>query len=104
MILIKFWLHISAEEQLRRFKRREKDPLKGWKLTDEDRRNRAKRGEYLEAVEDMVARTDQPQAPWNLIEAESKRYARVRVLEIVVERIEAGMRLHGSEPPPPIDA
>ncbi len=102
-ILIKFWMHISAEEQLKRFKRREKDPLKSWKLTDEDWRNREKRGEYVEAVEDMIARTDQPQAPWDLIEGESKRHARVRVLEVVIERIEAGMRLHGSEPPPPIE-
>ena len=90
MILVKFWLHISDEEQLKRFKRREKDPLKAWKLTDEDWRNREKRGEYEEAVEDMLARTDQPYAPWNLIEGDSKRYARVKVIETVIERIEAG--------------
>src|SRR3954463_10493171 len=65
-ILVKFWMHISDEEQLKRFKRREKDPLKSWKLTDEDWRNRDKRDQYLEAVEDMVARTDHPHAPWHL--------------------------------------
>jgi len=101
-IAIKFWLHISDEEQLRRFKRRQKDPLKSWKLTDEDWRNREKRDQYVEAVEDMVARTDQPQAPWHLVPADSKRYARVKVLETVIERIEAGMRQWGFEPPPPL--
>ena len=69
MILIKLWMHISDEEQLKRFKRREKDPLKQWKLTDEDWRNREKRPDYEEAVEDMLARTDQePHARWHVIE------------------------------------
>jgi AMP-polyphosphate phosphotransferase len=99
MIVVKLWLHISADEQLRRFKRREKDPLKAWKLTDEDWRNRDRRSEYTEAVEDMLARTDQPSAPWHLVEADSKRYARVRVLDTVIERIEGGMRDWGMEPP-----
>jgi AMP-polyphosphate phosphotransferase len=101
MILIKLWLHISADEQRRRFRRREKDPLKAWKLSDEDWRNREKRFEYSEAIEDMIARTDHPHAPWRLIEAESKRYARVRVLDTVIERIERGMRDWGLEPPQP---
>jgi polyphosphate kinase 2 (PPK2 family) len=100
-ILIKFWLHISDEEQLKRFQRREKDPLKAWKLTDEDWRNRDKRDQYDEAVEDMVARTDQPYAPWHLIPADSKRYARVKVVETVIEEIESGMRKWGFDPPPP---
>jgi polyphosphate kinase 2 (PPK2 family) len=101
-ILIKFWLHISDEEQLKRFKRREKDPLKLWKLTDDDWRNRGRREEYSEAVEDMVARTDQPNAPWHLVEADSKRYARVKVVETVNERIEQGMRDWGATVPPPL--
>jgi len=100
--VVKFWLHISDAEQLRRFKRRAKDPLKAWKLTDEDWRNREKREQYVEAVEDMVARTDQPHAPWHLVPADSKRYARVTVLDTVIERIEAGMRKWGFEPPPPL--
>ena len=100
MILVKLWMHISDSEQLKRFKAREKDPLKGWKLTDEDWRNREKRGAYLEAVEDMLSRTDQPRAPWSLIEGDSKRYARVKVIETVIERIEQGMREWGVEPPP----
>ena len=101
MVLVKFWLHISEEEQLRRFERRRDDPLKAWKLTEEDWRNREKRGAYEEAVEDMLARTDQPHAPWHLIPANSKRYARVAVLDTVIDRIEAGMRQWGVEPPPP---
>jgi len=104
MILIKFWLHVSADEQLKRFKRREKDPLKTWKLTDEDWRNREKAVEYHEAVEDMFARTSvEPHATWHVIPAESKRYARVAVIETVIEEIEAGMRRHGMEPPAPIE-
>jgi polyphosphate kinase 2 (PPK2 family) len=104
MILIKFWLHISADEQLKRFKSREKDPLKAWKLTDEDWRNREKRDQYKQAVEDMVARTSvEPHAPWHLIPAESKRYARVAVIDTVNREIEEGMRRHGMKPPPPLD-
>jgi polyphosphate kinase 2 (PPK2 family) len=104
MILIKFWMHISGDEQLKRFKRREKDPLKTWKLTDEDWRNREKRDEYKEAIEEMVSRTSiEPHATWHLIPAESKRYARVAVIDTVIDEIEAGMRRHGIEPPEPIE-
>src|SRR3954453_9001719 len=104
MILVKFWMHISDEEQLKRFKKREKDPLKAWKLTDEDWRNREKRPQYDQAVEDMVARTSiEPHAAWHLIPADSKRYARVAVIDTVIEEIEAGMRRHGMEPPEPIE-
>lgn len=100
-ILVKFWLHISAEEQLKRFEARARNPLKSWKLTEEDWRNREKHTAYREAVEDMVARTDRPEARWHLVPAESKRYARVRVTRTVIEEIEAGMRRWGQEPPPP---
>ena len=99
MVLVKLWLHLSGKEQKKRFEKREKTPLKAWKLTDEDWRNREKRDEYKVAIEDMVARTDTPNAPWFVVEAESKRYARVRVVEIVIEQIEAGMRAVGIEPP-----
>jgi AMP-polyphosphate phosphotransferase len=105
MILIKFWLHISPEEQLKRFKQREKDPLKAWKLTDEDWRNRDKRDAYDAAVEDMVARTSiEPHAVWQLIPADSKHYARVAVIETVIAEIEEGMRRHGIDPPEPIES
>lgn len=103
MVLVKIWLQISDAEQLRRFERRQKDPLKAWKLTDEDWRNREKRDQYTEALEDMLARTDQPEAPWHLVAAESKRYARVEVVRTVIERIEQGMRAAGIEPPPSLD-
>jgi polyphosphate kinase 2 (PPK2 family) len=100
-IVVKLWLHISAEEQLKRFEGRAADPLKSWKLTEEDWDNRSRRAEYLEAVEDMLARTDQPQARWHVVAAESKRYARVEVIRQVSREIEAGMRRWGQEPPPP---
>jgi polyphosphate kinase 2 (PPK2 family) len=100
MIIVKLWLHLSDEEQLRRFKRREKDPLKGWKLTDEDWRNREKRKDYERAVEDMLERTDHDKAPWTIVEGDSKRYARVKVLESVVQAVEAGMSRRGFSVPP----
>ena len=99
MVVIKFWLHISEEEQLHRFEKRRDDPLKSWKLTPDDWDNRRKRPAYVEAVEEMLKRTDHEAAPWELIEAESKRYARVRVMETVIARVEAGMRAAGIEPP-----
>lgn len=99
MILVKFWLHISEEEQLRRFERRRSDPLKQWKLTDEDWRNREKRELYSRAVEDMVARTSHEHGRWHLVEGDSKRHARVKVVETVVQEMEAGMRGRGIEPP-----
>jgi polyphosphate kinase 2 (PPK2 family) len=98
-VLIKFFLHISEDEQLRRFEARRDDPLKSWKLTPDDWENRSKRPQYLEAIEEMLERTDHKAAPWQPVEAESKRYARVRVMEIVIERIERGMRAAGLEPP-----
>jgi polyphosphate kinase 2 (PPK2 family) len=101
MILVKFWLHTSAEEQLKRFEARANDPLKSWKLTDEDWRNREKRHAYARAVEDMLERTDHELARWQLVEADSKRYARVKVLETVIAEIEDGMRERGFAPPDP---
>ena len=97
-ILIKFWMHISDEEQLRRFERRQRKPLKRWKLTDEDWRNREKRPAYEEAVEEMFERTDHPDAPWTIVPGDSKRFARVFVAETVNAQIEAGMRARGFEP------
>jgi polyphosphate kinase 2 (PPK2 family) len=98
MVLVKLFLHISSKEQLKRFRAREADPLKRWKLTDEDWRNRKHRRAYLAATEDMFEFTDTPSARWGVIAAESKHYARVAVVQTVIERIEAGMRVHGIEP------
>jgi len=100
MILIKLWMHISDDEQLQRFRRREHDPLKAWKLTDEDLRNRERRPQYEAAVEDMLARTDHPAAPWHVVPGESKRYARVDVVETVCRAIEDGMTEQGFAVPP----
>jgi len=101
MILVKFFLHLSDKEQLDRFQAREKDPLKSWKLTEEDWRNRKKRKQYTGAVEDMLDRTDTAWAPWYLIEGDQKKWARVKVVETVNAALEAGMRAHGIDPPPP---
>jgi AMP-polyphosphate phosphotransferase len=97
-IFVKFWLHISAEEQLKRFERRERKPLKRWKLTEEDWHNRRQRDEYMQAVEDMLERTDHVHGRWQLVEADSKRFARVKVIETTIREIEAGMRERGFEP------
>lgn len=91
VIVVKFWLQVSPEEQLRRFESRRDDPLRRWKLTDEDWRNRDKIDLYNAAVEDMFKRTDHDLAPWHLVSGEQKRWARVQVLETLVRRIEAGL-------------
>ena len=97
-VLVKLWMQISPEEQLRRFEARRDDPLKSWKLTDDDWRNREKRPEYERAVASMLKHTDHAPAPWHLISAESKPYARVAVLETVIAELERGMRDAGQEP------
>lgn len=84
--LVKFWLQISDREQLRRFNDRANDPLKHWKLTPEDWRNREKRPKYLKAINDMLDTTDHHHAHWDLIAAEDKHFARVAVLETLVAR------------------
>lgn len=89
MILVKFWMHLSPDEQKRRFDRRQDDPLKKWKLTDEDFRNRKKHKKYVAAVEDMLDRTSHKAAPWYVVPAEDKRYARVDVVRQVCDSIEA---------------
>ncbi len=99
MIFVKLWLHISPEEQLRRFEARAENPLKNWKLTDEDWRNRERRGEYEEAVEEMIRKTGSECAPWHVIPGESKRYARVAVIKAVNEAIEDGLRRWNVELP-----
>jgi polyphosphate kinase 2 (PPK2 family) len=97
-VLVKVWLEVSEDEQLHRFRARERDPLKRWKLTGEDWRNLSRRVDYEEAVEDMLGRTDSASAPWHVIAAESKPYARVAVLELVIASVEAALRALGREP------
>ena len=91
VIIVKFWLQISAEEQLRRFNSRQKDPVRRWKLTDEDWRNRDKTEQYDEAIEEMFSRTHHELAPWHIVSGEQKKWARVQVLEILNKRIEEGI-------------
>jgi polyphosphate kinase 2 (PPK2 family) len=95
MIMIKFWMHVSPEEQLRRFESRAADPLRAWKLTEEDWRNREKRPLYEEAVEEMLDRTDHRHAPWHVIAGDDKRYARVAVAEAVCHAAEDGLVKQG---------
>lgn len=87
--VIKFFLHISKEEQLRRFHEREKDPFKNWKIGPDDWRNREKWDDYEHAIDDMFKRTSTEYAPWTLIPAEHKWTARVEVAEACVEQIAA---------------
>jgi polyphosphate:AMP phosphotransferase len=86
--IIKFWLEISKEEQLKRFKQREEDPLKQFKITEEDWRNREKWDLYDSAVDEMLARTNTRYAPWIVIESDNKWYARVKALKAVIEHTE----------------
>jgi AMP-polyphosphate phosphotransferase len=88
-VVIKFWLEIDKDEQLRRFQARQGNPHKAWKITDEDLRNREKWDSYREAVREMIYRTSTPYAPWTIVEANSKYYARIKSMRTVIERLEA---------------
>jgi len=88
VVLVKFWLHVSPEEQLRRFRAREANPDKRYKIVPEDWRNRARWPQYVEAVGDMLRQTSTAAAPWAIVEAEDKPYARVKVLRTVVDALE----------------
>jgi len=87
-VLLKFWLHIDADEQLRRFQAREQNPHKQWKIGEEDWRNRDKRQQYTVAVEEMLYRTSTGPAPWVVVPSNCKRFARIKVLETVCDAIE----------------
>ena len=96
-MLVKFWLHITSDEQLRRFTQREEIPYKRWKLTDQDWRNRDKWPAYEAAVQDMVERTSTLGAPWTLVEANCKRHARLKVLRTAAEALEAALARSASK-------
>jgi polyphosphate:AMP phosphotransferase len=87
-ILVKFWLQIDQETQLERFKEREVDPLKKYKITEEDYRNREKWDLYANAIGEMLEKTSTPVAPWTIVEANDKYYARVKIMETVIKRVE----------------
>jgi polyphosphate kinase 2 (PPK2 family) len=97
--LVKIFLHISDEEQIRRFRERISTPTKHWKMTPEDIRNRARRGDYLAALDDMFALTSTAAAPWHVVPAEYKWFARVAMAKTVVKALGKGIALA----PPPLD-
>lgn len=94
-IVLKFWLHVTEDEQLKRFEERKNDPYKAWKLTDEDWRNREKFPQYHEAANDMFAKTDTENAPWILVAGNNKHYARVAVLKETLKHIEREVKARG---------
>lgn len=97
-ILAKFWIHISRDEQLRRFRERQKTGYKAWKLTAEDWRNRAKWPAYEQAVEDMLLKTSTLTAPWRLIEGNDKYYARVKILSTLVDLLSEELHYQPADP------
>jgi polyphosphate kinase 2 (PPK2 family) len=86
-VVVKFWIHVSKEEQLARFEARQNTPHKRWKITDEDWRNRERWDDYWNAVSDMIERTSTVRAPWTIISGNDKRFARVQALQTVVEHV-----------------
>ena len=92
IIVVKFWLAIDKQTQMERFKEREKTPYKRYKITEEDWRNRDKWDQYVDAGGDMVDRTSTEIAPWTLVEANDKRFARVKVLRTINDAIEAAYK------------
>jgi polyphosphate kinase 2 (PPK2 family) len=91
-IILKFWLQISDDEQLKRFEEREATAFKRYKITPDDWRNREKSPAYHQAVCDMVERTSTGLIPWTLVEANDKPFARVKVLETLCDRLEAALQ------------
>lgn len=94
-IIIKFWIHVDEQEQLNRFKERETNPYKMWKLTDEDWRNREKFDDYIECANDMFNMTDTKNAPWFLVSGNNKHYARIQVLKETIKQIKKESKRRG---------
>ena len=88
-VVIKLWMHISKKEQKQRFKDTLKDPLLRWKITKEYKRHHKQYNKWLDAVEEMLAKTDSPHAPWTVVESNDLRWARVKIFETIVQRIES---------------
>ena len=98
-LVTKFWLHIGKKEQKRRFKKLAKDPLKSWHVQPEDWEHHRKYGKYLVAVEEMLERTDTEWGPWTIVEATDRRWARVKIFQTIIQRIEEALRERGFELP-----
>ncbi len=98
-VLVKFWIHISKDEQLRRFEDRKNTPSKNWKITEEDWRNREKWDDYYAAVSDMIARTSTRTAPWTIVEGNQKLYARIKALKTIIAAMEGALNAarHGDK-------
>jgi polyphosphate kinase 2 (PPK2 family) len=97
-VLVKFWLHISKKEQRRRLRQMERDPIERWKVSREDWRRNRRYAAWLRAVEDMLAKTDTPHAPWTVVEAEDFRYSRVKMFETLVRAMEAALERRQAAP------
>ncbi|MBR1659156.1 MAG: polyphosphate:AMP phosphotransferase [Oscillospiraceae bacterium] len=93
-VVLKFWIHIDQETQLERFTARQNTPEKQWKITDEDWRNREKWPQYEKAVDEMLKKTSTENAPWHIIESNDKKYARIKVLRIVIDALERAIDEH----------
>jgi len=98
VILLKFWIHISRDEQLRRFEQRQAIGYKAWKLTEEDWRNRQKWGAYEDAVEEMLVKTSTTGAPWFLVEGNDKYWARIKVLSKLVQTLSTELNYKPADP------
>lgn len=96
-LIIKFWIHIDKDEQLRRFNDRQNNPYKMWKLTDEDWRNRDKFDDYVVAAEDMFEKTDKKNAPWKIVSGNNKQYARIKVLKETIDFVKSQAKKKGLE-------
>lgn len=92
VIVMKFWMQIDKDEQLRRFTERQNTPAKQWKITDEDWRNREKWDLYEPAIDEMIAKTSTETAPWNIIEGNDKKYARIKVMKLIIERLNKALK------------
>jgi polyphosphate kinase 2 (PPK2 family) len=99
VVLLKFWFHIDADEQLKRFEDRLADPFKAWKMTDEDWRNRGKWDDYVSAAEEMFKHTDNKVAPWTLIPANNKHHARITCLQTLCRALRKGAKEMGLKCP-----
>jgi hypothetical protein len=97
-VLLKFFLHISKKEQKKRFKKAEKDPLLRWKITKEYKRHHREYGRWVKAIEEMLAKTGTPNAPWTVIPANDLRFARVRFFETLVKRLRDELAKRKSRP------
>ena len=91
-VVLKFWMQIDKDEQEKRFKERQTIPEKNWKITDEDWRNREKWDSYEKAVDEMLIRTSTEHAPWIIVEGNDKKYARIKVIETVVDALEKALK------------